>query len=131
MFGVFDKMYRKSENQVHSIDFMRRIWYILMLITIYRKHVNKGDDSVLKTLLSQIKEYKKDTILTPIFTALEVFMEVLIPFIIASLIDKGIEAGSMQNVLFYGGLMLVMAMFSLLFGILAGKYAASASSGPT
>ena len=129
VFGVFDKMYRKSENQVHSIDFMRRIWYILMLITIYRKHVNKGDDSVLKTLLSQIKEYKKDTILTPIFTALEVFMEVLIPFIIASLIDKGIEAGSMQNVLFYGGLMLVMAMFSLLFGILAGKYAASASSG--
>ena len=131
MFGVFDKMYRKSENQVHSIDFVRRIWYILMLITIYRKHVNEGDDSVLKTLLSQIKEYKKDTILTPIFTALEVFMEVLIPFIIASLIDKGIEAGSMQNVLFYGGLMLVMAMFSLLFGILAGKYAASASSGPT
>ena len=129
VFGVFDKMYRKSENQVHSIDFMRRIWYILMLITIYRKHVNKGDDSVLKTLLSQIKEYKKDTILTPIFTALEVFMEVLIPFIIASLIDKGIEAGSMQNVLLYGGLMLVMAMFSLLFGILAGKYAASASSG--
>ena len=84
---------------------------------------------VLSTLLSQIKEYKKDTILTPIFTALEVFMEVLIPFIIASLIDKGIEAGSMQNVLFYGGLMLLMAMFSLLFGILAGKYAASASSG--
>ena len=124
VFGVFDKMYRKSENQVHSIDFVRRIWYILMLITIYQKHVNEGDDSVLKTLLSQIKEYKKDTILTPIFTALEVFMEVLIPFIIASLIDKGIEAGSMQNVLFYGGLMLVMAMFSLLFGILAGKYAA-------
>ena len=84
---------------------------------------------MLKTLLSQIKEYKRDTILTPIFTALEVFMEVLIPFIIASLIDKGIEAGNMQNVLFYGGMMLVMAMFSLLFGILAGKYAASASSG--
>ena len=84
---------------------------------------------VLSTLLGQIKEYKKDTILTPIFTALEVFMEVLIPFIIASLIDKGIEAGNMQNVLLYGGMMLVMAMLSLLFGILAGKYAASASSG--
>lgn len=84
---------------------------------------------MVKTLISQIKEYKRDTILTPIFTALEVFMEVLIPFVIALLIDKGIEAGNMQNVLLYGGMMLVMAMFSLLFGILAGKYAASASSG--
>ena len=84
---------------------------------------------MLKTLLSQIKEYKRDTILTPIFTALEVFMEVLIPFIIASLIDKGIEAGNMQNVLLYGGMMLVLAMLSLLFGVLAGRYAAKASSG--
>ena len=84
---------------------------------------------MLKTILGQIKEYKKDTILTPIFTALEVFMEVLIPFIIASLIDKGIEAGNMQNVLLYGGMMLVLAMLSLLFGVLAGRYAAKASSG--
>ena len=84
---------------------------------------------MLTTLLGQIKEYKKDTILTPVFTALEVLMEVLIPFIIASLIDKGIEAGNMHNVLLYGGLMLLMAMFSLLFGVLAGRYAASASSG--
>ena len=84
---------------------------------------------VLSTLLGQIREYKKDTILTPIFTALEVFMEVLIPFIIASLIDKGIEAGNMQNVLLYGGMMLVLAMLSLLFGVLAGRYAAKASSG--
>lgn len=84
---------------------------------------------MLKTLLGQVKEYKRDTILTPIFTALEVCMEVLIPFVIASLIDKGIETGNMQNVLLYGGIMLLLAMFSLLFGILAGKYAASASSG--
>ncbi|MBQ2021605.1 MAG: ABC transporter ATP-binding protein [Peptococcaceae bacterium] len=84
---------------------------------------------MLSTLLGQIKEYKKDTILTPIFTALEVFMEVLIPFIIASLIDKGIEAGNMPNVLLYGGMMLVLAMLSLLFGVLAGRYAAKASSG--
>ena len=84
---------------------------------------------MLSTLLGQIKEYKKDTILTPIFTALEVFMEVLIPFIIAPLIDKGIEAGNMQNVLLYGGMMLVLAMLSLLFGVLAGRYAAKASSG--
>lgn len=84
---------------------------------------------MLRTILRHVKEYKRDAILTPVFTALEVFMEVLIPFIIASLIDKGIEAGNMQNVLFYGGLMLVMAMFSLLFGVLAGRYSASAAAG--
>lgn len=84
---------------------------------------------MIKTLIKQIKEYKMDSILTPIFTALEVLMEVLIPFIIASLIDKGIEAGDLQQVYIYGGLMLVMATCSLLFGVLAGKYAASASTG--
>lgn len=84
---------------------------------------------MLKTLLRQLQEYKKDAILTPIFTALEVLMEVLIPFIMASLIDKGIETGNLKNVALYGGLMLVMAMFSLMFGVLAGRYAASASSG--
>lgn len=84
---------------------------------------------MIKTLIKQIKEYKMDSILTPIFTALEVLMEVLIPFIIASLIDKGIEAGDLQQVYIYGGLMLVMAACSLLFGVLAGKYAASASTG--
>lgn len=84
---------------------------------------------MIRTLIKQIKEYKMDSILTPIFTALEVLMEVLIPFIIASLIDKGIEAGDLQQVYIYGGLMLVMAACSLLFGVLAGKYAASASTG--
>ena len=80
-------------------------------------------------LLKQVKQYKKVSILTPIFTALEVVMEVLIPFIMASIIDKGIEAGDMNQVYFYGAIMLVMAFFSLLFGILAGRFAAAASSG--
>ena len=84
---------------------------------------------MLKTILKHVKEYKKDAILTPVFTALEVLMEVLIPFIMASLIDKGIEAGDMQNVVLYGGLMLLMAMFSLAFGVLAGRYSASAAAG--
>ena len=84
---------------------------------------------MLKNLIAQIKQYKKVTILTPIFTALEVLMEILIPFVIAELIDKGIEAGDMGQVYFYGSIMALLALLSLLFGILAGLFAADASSG--
>lgn len=51
---------------------------------------------MIKTLLKQVKQYKKESLLTPLFTALEVLMEVLIPFITASIIDKGIEQGSIS-----------------------------------
>ena len=84
---------------------------------------------MLKTLLAQVKQYKKSSLLTPLFAALEVVMEVLIPFITAMIIDQGIEAGNMKKVGMYGSIMLVFAMFSLLFGVLAGKYGANASSG--
>lgn len=84
---------------------------------------------MLKTLGKQIKQYKRDSILTPVFTALEVLMEILIPFITASIIDKGIEAGDMRKVWLYGGAMLVSAFLSLIFGVQAGRYAASAASG--
>lgn len=84
---------------------------------------------MLKTLYRQIGEYKRDSALTPVFTALEVLMEILIPFVTASIIDKGIEAGNIKMVCFYGAIMLILAFFSLFFGIQAGRYAASASSG--
>lgn len=84
---------------------------------------------MIQTLLSQIRNYKRPTILTPLFTAGEVLMEILIPFIMASLIDKGIEAGNMENIIHYGVLMLVLAFFSLCFGVLAGRFAAQASAG--
>lgn len=84
---------------------------------------------MLKTLSQQIGEYKKDSLLTPVFTALEVLMEILIPFVTASIIDKGIEAGNIRMVCLYGAIMLILAFFSLFFGIQAGRYAASASSG--
>ena len=89
----------------------------------------KKEVVMLKTLLRQIGKYRRDTLLAPFFTALEVIMEVLIPFITASLIDRGIEAGNLQKVLLYGGLMLLMAFCSLAFGILAGTCAAKASCG--
>ena len=84
---------------------------------------------MMKTLLTQVKQYKSASILAPVFTAGEVIMEVLIPFVTASIIDKGIEAGDISKVYLYGGIMLVMALLSLGFGVLAGRYAAKASSG--
>ena len=84
---------------------------------------------MVKTLLSQVRQYKKASLLAPLFAALEVVMEVLIPLVMASIIDKGIEAGDMKNVYIYGAVMLMLAMISLLCGALAGKYAAEASSG--
>lgn len=89
----------------------------------------EGGNDMLKTLCRQIKQYKKATILTPAFTALEVLMEVLIPFITAEIIDKGIEKGDIGQIYYYGAIMLVMAFLSLTFGVLAGKYGAEASSG--
>ena len=84
---------------------------------------------MLKTLVKQIGEYRLASILTPIWTALEVSMDVLIPYVTASLIDKGITAGDMQNVYFYGTIMLGMAMMSMVFGILGGRCSAYASTG--
>lgn len=84
---------------------------------------------MLKTLKSCVGQYKKATILTPIFTGLEVLMEVMIPFITASLIDKGISSGNMNEVIKYGIIMLVLAFASLFCGVMSGKYAAEASTG--
>lgn len=68
---------------------------------------------MIKTLAKCIGKYKKESIITPIFTAVEVFLEILIPFITASIIDKGIQAGDMRKVGIYGGIMLVIAFLSL------------------
>ena len=84
---------------------------------------------MLKTLLGEIREYKKVTLMTPLFTALEVVMEVLIPYVTAWIIDRGINAGNMKAVILYGGLMVIMAFLSLYFGTQAGKNAAMAATG--
>lgn len=84
---------------------------------------------MIKTLAKCLGKYKKESIITPIFTAVEVFLEILIPFITASIIDKGIQAGDMRKVGIYGGIMLIIAFLSLFCGIQAGKYGAAASTG--
>ncbi len=84
---------------------------------------------MIKTIAGQIKQYKKESLLTPLFMALEVVMEVLLPYIMARIIDKGIKGENLNAVYLYGGIMIVMAILSLTFGVLAGKYGATASSG--
>ena len=83
----------------------------------------------MKKVLQQLRQYRKDTFLCIGLTALEVLMEILLPFITARLIDEGLEKANLPVVYRYGIIMVVLALVSLLFGALAGKYAASASSG--
>ena len=83
--------------------------------------------SMIRTLLGYVGEYKKDSILTPLFMIIEVTMEVLIPYVTASIIDDGIQAGNLSHVFAYGGLMVLLAMFSLAGGILS---ATDAAAGP-
>lgn len=84
---------------------------------------------MIKTLAKCIGKYKKESIITTIFTAVEVFLEILIPFITASIIDKGIQAGDMRKVGIYGGIMLIIAFLSLFCGIQANRLVAAASTG--
>ena len=84
---------------------------------------------MLKNVLKSVGEYKKETILSPITVALEVLLEVLIPYFMAVLIDKGINTGDMTEIIKYGMLLVVLAMAALAFGALSGHYAAVASAG--
>lgn len=84
---------------------------------------------MLKTLASQVKEFKKASIATPIFMLLEVVMETLIPLAMASIIDHGVNAGDINHIYKMGAIMAVMALLGLTFGIAGGKTAAYASTG--
>lgn len=84
---------------------------------------------MLKNLLSSIREYKYESLLTPFFVSLEVVLEVLIPFFMADIIDVGMYNGDMPYILKIGFILVVAGIISLAFGALSGKYAAIASSG--
>ena len=84
---------------------------------------------MIKTLASQIKEYKKASIATPIFMILEVIMETIIPLMMASIIDKGVSVGDTGHIYKMGVFMLIAACFSLFCGFMGGKYGARASTG--
>ena len=84
---------------------------------------------MIKTLLAQVKEYKTPSLLAPLCAALEVFFDMSVPFVIAKLIDQGVQAGKLAVAMKYGILMLVLATCGLTTGFLAGKFAAQASAG--
>ena len=84
---------------------------------------------MLKTLLAQVKEYKKPAILTPLLVVIEVILEVTIPFLMSLIIDQGINNNDMDTVIKIGIMMLVASFISLSTGVLAGKYAAKAATG--
>ena len=84
---------------------------------------------MFKTLLGQVRQYKVAALLTPVWTTAEVVMGILIPYVTASIIDKGIQAGSLPEVYKWGGIMIGIACLSMLFGILAGRFAAYSSTG--
>lgn len=84
---------------------------------------------MLKVLGAQIKEFKKDSILTPICMILEVIMEMIIPLLMASIIDEGVNAGNMNHIIKVGGVMIVVAVLGLLAGLGGAKFGARASTG--
>ncbi len=84
---------------------------------------------VLKTLGAQVKEFKRDSFITPVFMILEVIMEMIIPIMMASIIDKGVDVGDMNHIYRVGGCMILIAVAGLFFGIMGGKYGARASTG--
>ncbi|MDE6760299.1 MAG: ABC transporter ATP-binding protein/permease [Lachnospiraceae bacterium] len=84
---------------------------------------------MLKTLMKQLKEYRKDSILTPCFMILEVIMEMIIPLMMASIIDDGVEVGDLNHIYKMGIYMVIAAGIGLTAGILGGKYGAKASAG--
>ncbi len=84
---------------------------------------------MIKKLTASLREYKKDTLLSPLFIMAEVLLEVSIPLIMADLIDAGVEAGNMGHILNRGVLLILLALLSLYFGVLAANAAARASAG--
>lgn len=84
---------------------------------------------MLKTLGAQVKEFKKDSILTPIFMIFEVIMEMIIPLLMASIIDDGVEKGDIRHICVVGAAMVVAALAGLFAGIMGGKCGANASAG--
>jgi len=99
------------------------------MLKFYNGYKEMEEYLMLKTLAAHIKEFKRDSILTPVFMILEVILETIIPLMMASIIDDGVEVGSMEHIYFMGSLMVITAFASLWAGVMGGKYGSRASTG--
>lgn len=93
------------------------------------KNIETGGKRMVKTILGQVKEFKKDSLITPVCMILEVIMEMVIPLLMAAVIDNGVEKGDMGYIYKTGAVMMLLALLGLIAGIMGAKYAASASTG--
>lgn len=84
---------------------------------------------MIRTLLKEVKKFKRASLITPVFMMLEVIMEMLIPFLMASIIDDGVNAGDIGHIYRVGGLMIVVATIGLFAGVAGGRFGAKASTG--
>ena len=84
---------------------------------------------MLRRILQEVKEYKAASIATPVYMILEVAMEMVIPYLMASIIDEGVNAGNMAHIYKVGSVMIAAALLGLLAGMLGGRYGAKASTG--
>ncbi|MEE1031142.1 MAG: ABC transporter ATP-binding protein [Ruminococcus sp.] len=84
---------------------------------------------MLKTLSAYVKEFKRDSILTPLCMIAEVILEMMIPLLMASIIDDGVDKGDMKHICLIGGLMVIIALGGFVAGVLGGKFGANASTG--
>lgn len=82
-----------------------------------------------RRIFQEVKEFKIPSLITPIFMILEVICEMVIPFLMASIIDEGVNAGNMDHIVKTGAVMLVVALFGLICGLVGGRTAAKASTG--
>jgi ATP-binding cassette subfamily B multidrug efflux pump len=94
-----------------------------------KKVTTERRKSMIRTLLSEVKEYKRASVATPLFMILEVLMEMMIPFLMASIIDDGVNAGDIGHIYKVGGIMVIAAAIGLLAGMAGGRYGAKASAG--
>ncbi|MCF2682489.1 ABC transporter ATP-binding protein [Faecalicatena contorta] len=84
---------------------------------------------MIRTILNEVKEYKRASVVTPMFMILEVIMEMIIPYLMASIIDDGVNAGDLDHIYRVGGIMIIAAAVGLFAGMMGGKFGAKASTG--